>query len=255
MAQAAQFVYVYGVGAAGEASALSVRGVEDGEIRTVEHAGLVALVSPVSGGPLTAAREVRSHWRVLEEASAAATLLPVRFGTVLEGEQAVRERLLGPNAERLEQLLRELAGHVQLAVRAEYDEKLLMRDVVRGSPAVGELRERIRTLPDEAGYYERIRLGELVAGEVARRRSEDTGIAIELLEPVVAALKEEELRHPNSAFNLALLVRRDAQEVVGREVARLGERLGDRVALRFVGPLPPYSFADIELDAEAAAWA
>lgn len=248
-------VYVYGVGLAKDCAAVDVRGVEGGEVRPVEHRGLVALVSPVAGGALAAAREVRSHWRVLEEACGGATVLPVRFGTLLEDEQAVRERLLEPNAERLEHALRELSGRVQLSVRGDYDEERLMREVVAGSRAVAQLREHIKTLPNEAGYYERIRLGELVAGEIGQRRAEDTRIAIEMLEPVATAVREEEVRQPDSAFNLACLVERKRQDAFGKEVRRLADRLGDRVSLHYVGPLPPYSFADIELDPEAAAWA
>jgi hypothetical protein len=38
-------------------------------------------------------------------------------------------------------------------------------------------------------------------------------------------------------------------------VGRLREELGERVRLRYVGPLPPYSFAETDLSAGAAAWA
>ena len=58
-------------------------------------------------------------------------MLPVRFGTVLEGDRAVREQLLEPNAERLTELLDALAGRVQLTVKGDYDEERLLREVVR----------------------------------------------------------------------------------------------------------------------------
>jgi hypothetical protein len=35
-------------------------------------------------------------------------------------------------------------------------------------------------------------------------------------------------------------------------VAQLGVDLGDAIAIRYVGPLAPYSFAEAELTAEAA---
>src|SRR5215212_10337165 len=102
-------VYVYGVLAAEEQPRISPTGVEGAEVRTVEHAGVAALVSPVRASALDAAREVRAHWSVLGEASKRATVLPVRFGTVLGSEDEVRDRLLGANAERLATLLREVA--------------------------------------------------------------------------------------------------------------------------------------------------
>jgi gas vesicle protein GvpL/GvpF len=98
-------------------------------------------------------------------------------------------------------------------------------------------------------------LGELVAAEVGKRRADDTRLAIETLEPLAVAVKEEELKQLDSAFNLAFLVDRKGQDAFTRGVNGLAQALGDRVELRYVGPLPPYSFADIELDAEAGAWA
>ena len=50
------------------------------------------------GGALAAAREVRAHWRVLEAIAASTTVLPVRFGTVMASDEAVRADLLA--AER-----------------------------------------------------------------------------------------------------------------------------------------------------------
>jgi hypothetical protein len=247
-------VYVYGVASALDCPAISHAGVQGAKVRTIEHGGLVALVSPVRGGALAAAKEVRAHWRVLDDVCERVTVLPARFGTVMEGDEAVRERLLEPSAERLDALLRELSGRVQLCVKADYDEEHLMRDVVRRSPAVVELRKRLRGLPAEAGYYDRIRLGELVATEVEHHRGQDTRLALEALEPLAVGVKEEPLRSPDCVFNLAFLVERDGQAAFGKEVSALAQRFGERLELRYIGPLPPYSFADVELSAEAA-WA
>ena len=38
-------------------------------------------------------------------------------------------------------------------------------------------------------------------------------------------------------------------------VAALGDELGDRVTMRYVGPLPPYSFVDAELTPGSPQWA
>jgi hypothetical protein len=249
-------VYVYGVVPAAEPSPIKVPGVQDAEVRTVRHGGLAALTSHVQGETLVAAREVRAHWRVLDEASQDRTVLPIRFGTVLESEEAVREQLLEPNAERLEALLRGLAGCVQLSVKGSYDEERLLRDVVTRSPAIAELRDRLRTVPGEAGYYERIRLGELVASEIERRRGEDTRLVYGRLQPLAKDAIEEEGADPHAAFNLAFLVARDAQPEFSKAVSTLAKELGERIEIRFVGPLPPYSFASAELEsAGSEAWA
>ncbi|HKP90173.1 MAG TPA: GvpL/GvpF family gas vesicle protein [Thermoleophilaceae bacterium] len=248
-------VYVYGVTSASRGQSLEATGIEDSEVGVVEEGPLAALVSPMKGDALSAAREVRAHWRVLEDASRQATVLPVRFGTVMESGEAVRERLLAPNAERLATLLEELEGRVQLTVKGEYREEVLMREVVETSPSIAQLRERLRGLPEAAGYYDRIRLGEMVASEITQRSAEDSALARSRLDPVAIDTREGAQSSTETAFNLAFLVDRDRVDEFGRAVAALGSDLGERVALRFVGPQPPYSFADADLSAESASWA
>jgi Gas vesicle synthesis protein GvpL/GvpF len=248
-------VYVYGVLPGSDRAGVSVDGVEGAEVRTVEHAGLAALVSTLEADALAAAREVRAHWRVLEEASTSATVLPVRFGTVMDSDDDVRERLLEPNTGRLMELLDALAGRVQLNIKGDYDEQRLLREVVRASPGIAALRERLRGLPEAAGYYDRIRMGELVAAEVARRQEQDAALALARLDPMAVAARAEQPSSSNVAFNLAFLVEAGKVDTFSEAVGRLREELGERVALRYVGPLPPYSFAETDLSAGAAAWA
>jgi hypothetical protein len=248
-------VYVYGVLRAGDASAVSAAGVKGFPVRALCHASIAALVSDLDRGTLTAAREVRAHWSVLQEASAETTVVPVRFGTVLESDDAVRQQLLKPNADRLSDLLEKLQGRVQLSVKGEYDEERLLRDVVRTSPAVRTLRDRVQSLPDAAAYYERIRLGELVAAEVERHRAHDSRRALDKLEPLAVGAEVEALSGPHGAFNLAFLVERQRIDSFGIAVRELSDELGESVEVRYVGPLPPYSFAAADPETRSAAWA
>jgi hypothetical protein len=247
-------LYVYGVLAARDAAGVRVEGVAGAGVRTVTHGEIAALVSEVHGEALAAPREVRAHWRVLEEVSAKATILPVRFATVMESEDALREQLLEPRAERLSSLLEELAGHVQLSVKGLYEEERLLHDVVQGTPEIARVRAQVRNLPDSAGYYDRIRLGELVSAEVERRRRHDSTFALERLQGHAVAAREEEATGAQTAFNTAFLVERGRIDEFSRAVTSLREELSDRINLRYVGPLPPYSFVDSELDGSAA-WA
>ena len=128
----------------------------------------------------------------------------------------------------------------------------MLRGVVAASPKVAALRERIKNLPENAGYYERIRLGELVAAEVERRREADAARAIARLEPLAVAARSEGLGTPDAAFNLAFLVDREQLDAFSEAVTELITELGEQMTIRYVGPLPPYSFADAEPTAGVA---
>jgi hypothetical protein len=169
----------------------------------------------------------------------------------MESDDALVEQFLAPRHERLAGQLAELAGKVQLTVKATYEEERLLRGVVESSPAVAQLRERVRGRPEAATYYDRIKLGELVAGEMERARERDTALVLERLGPLAVATRAEAPSAPDGAVNAAFLVERTRVDEFSRAVAALESEVGERMKLRYVGPLPPYSFTE----EEEAAWA
>ena len=243
-------VFVYGVTAGSALPIPQIDGVDSARVGTLSHGAIAALVSPISRTELRAA-DVRAHWRVLERAFEHATVLPARFGTVMESEDAVRDRLLEPNEERLSGLLKTMDGLIQLNVKGRYDEEALLRGILHESRDLGRLRDRAErsgTLADQ------VNLGRQVEDEVERRRAMDSAAVRAALDGLAVSARDEPVRHPD-AFNIAFLVARDGMDAFGAGVARVREDLGDRIDIRFVGPVPPFSFADSELGAEERAWA
>lgn len=250
-------VYVYGVVAADAAPADSGEGVGGSPVRGIRYEAVAALVSEVAGDSLAAPREVRAHWRVLEDAAADTTVLPVRFGTVMESDDAVREHLLAPNAPQLSEVLERLAGTAQLNIKGFYDDERLLREIVASNAVVAQLAERVKELPEAATYYDRIRLGEAVAAEVERARELDTDLFLRRLDGLAMDATVAPPTAADAAVNIAFLVRRSEVDRFSAAVAELEEEFEDRMRLRYVGPLPPYSFADVELTSgtEDRSWA
>jgi Gas vesicle synthesis protein GvpL/GvpF len=239
-------VYVYGVVRASEKPTVGLAGVgpEGNPVRHVASSKVAAIVSDVGRVPLGRGRDIRAHWRVLDDAVSRATVLPLRFGTVMESDVAVRDDFLTPNEARLSARLTGLDGKVQMNVRGSYREEVLMRDVVDHSPAVRRLRARIQKLPKAAAYYDMIRLGELVAAEIERRSERDTGLALARLYELAVDSHIEGQTTKESGVNVAFLVERGRVDGFTAAVRRLQDEFGEAMRLRCVGPLPPYSFAD-----------
>ena len=95
----------------------------------------------------------------------------------------------------------------------------------------------------------------LFSGEVDARRHHDAQHALSALAPHAVEAREQAAGGEDGAFDLAFLVERDRIEAFSKAVMKLGDDVGDRIALRYVGPLPTYSFAETELDTGSAAWA
>jgi Gas vesicle synthesis protein GvpL/GvpF len=243
-------VHVYGVVRAKADLELLEEGV-----RLIAHRDLAALVSDLDRHDLKAVRVLRMHWRVLEAVSTSTTVLPVRFGTVMAGDRAVVEDFLEPSHDEIVAALADLTGKVQLTVKGVYEEDALMAGIVQGSPAIARLREQVRGVPDAAAYYKRIELGQRVAAEVERARERDAHQVLERLQPLALEARLEPPSTPDGAVNAAFLVEADRVHEFSEAVSTLSRELAGRIRLRYVGPLPPYSFAGDVATSRPSAWA
>jgi hypothetical protein len=229
-------VHVYGVVPA-SAPALETNGV-----RLIAHRDVAALVSDLEDEGPRAVSLLRAHWRILEEAASHTTVLPVRFGTVMADDSAVVEEFLEPSYDELAASLTDMTGKVQLTLKGFYEQDALMSSIVGRSPAIARLRDQVRSLPEAAAYYKRIELGQLVAAEVERARDRDAQEIVGRLQPLALETRLEAPTTAEGAVNAAFLVDTQQVDEFNRAVATLGRELAGRIRLRYVGPLPPYSF-------------
>jgi hypothetical protein len=230
-------VHVHGVIAAGDR-------VPPGA-RTLAHGDVVALVTDAAEHS-RAAGLVRAHWRLLDEAAREATVLPVRFGTAMAGDDAVVQEFLEPEHDRLAARLAALRGKVQMTVKGAYDERALLTAVLASSPEIARMQQRVKALPEEAGYYERIELGQRISREVEQLRERDAELVHQRLAPLAIASRRERPATLDGAVNAAFLIERSGLETFAGDADRLARELRGRIGLRCVGPLPPYSFTEEE---------
>jgi len=237
--------YVYGIVAPG-ASAPRGKGIRGKRVTLVAGEEAAALVSDVGEDQVRLGRdEVLVHARVLERALAQGTVLPMRFGIVMSGPQEIRDRLLDERAAELREQLTELEGKVEVRIRASYDEDTLLREVVRDDPEIAALQAAMRgRSEDDATYYERIRLGELVAAAVERRRHRDAQAIVEALSVVALAVEPGRTEHERVAVQASFLVERSRLAEFDEVLEAVAAGFAGRLRFKYTGPLPAHSFVE-----------
>lgn len=234
-------VYVYGVVGA-DAPAPEGTGIDRQLLRLVAADGLGAIVSDVPGAAPTFGREaLMAHSDVLKGALATATVLPMRFGVIMDGDGAVRDELLEPHHDQLVDQLERLDGCVELTLRATYEEAPLLREILATEPEI-----RAMHAGNRGSYLEQVRLGEMIAAAVDTRRRRDTEEIIARLAPLATDYQLGELRHERAALSASFLVPREGIEAFDAAVDGVGRNNRHRMRLRYTGPLPPHSFVNLE---------
>jgi hypothetical protein len=192
---------------------------------------------------------VEAHDRVLAELLGAGAVVPLRFGTVFASDEEVRDGLLGRHAHALADLLTRLAGHVQMTVRAYYVEDQLLRAVLARRPQLKARADALEGQPVFATQPQRIALGQAVAEAVEQQRALDHDMLVRELSAVAADIRSDRPASERQAASLQLLVTERDRPRLDAAVDRLAREHGARLSFRYVGPLPPYSFSDLALEA------
>lgn len=235
--------YVYGIVPA----AASVEDLQDkgmgGSVELMTDGSVGALVEAVDPArPLGRRRDLVAHSTVLNTMVERGPVLPMRFGSVVQGEDAVVGELLAPQRDHFVSLLDQVEDRVQLTVRARYVLDTVLAEVVAAEPEIAELRRRTAGLPEDATHYERIRLGELVAQEVDVRRQQDATAILDRLAPHAEDHVVREVSGMDDLAELAFLVRTDRQGDLEHAAEMLAEELDGRARLSLVGPMALYDF-------------
>jgi hypothetical protein len=246
--------YVYGIVPSGDVPSFEQRGVgEAGELRTVASGRIAAIVSTISAVPVRASRaNLMAHSDVLQEAIATSTVLPMQFGFVMASDDAVREELLEPRQAELEGLLEDMAGRVEMGVKAYYLEDALLRGIVTENRTIAEIREATRRLPGDAGYYQRIRLGELIVSAITTKREHDASHLLRRLHALAVKRVTETEIPERMVLKAWFLVERGRVRAFQRLVAELAEENSHSMQLTCLGPLPPYNFVRLAPAGKAA---
>ena len=235
-------VYVYGVVGA-DAVAPDCAGIDAEPLRLIGDDGLAALVSDVTQEPAFGRQALTAHSEVLEAVLATATVLPMRFGVVMEDDAAVREHLLAAHRDELLAQLDRLSGRVELTLRATYEEAPLLREILAEEPQIRDLHAQNA---GGGGYLDRVRLGEMIALAVDARRHRDAEQIMSLLAPLAEDYQLAEPRHERMALSASFLISREAISTFDAAVDDVALRQKHRMRLRYTGPLPPHSFVTLE---------
>ncbi|GAA2108249.1 GvpL/GvpF family gas vesicle protein [Actinomadura alba] len=235
--------YVYGVVPADAVVPEGLTGTDGNEVSLVRHGELAGVVSEIMPeGPLGTREDLLAHEHVVETLAKETTMLPLRFGAVVTSADAVVDEMLAPHHDWFADAIADLAGRMEYTILGTYVEETVLREVLEERPEARRLRENLRDLPEDAGYYERVRLGELVVQALEEKREVDTEELAQALAPYAVAVAPREAAGEDTAADVAFLVDDKDQRRFERAVDELGHEWSGRIRLRMIGPLAPYDF-------------
>jgi hypothetical protein len=241
-------LWIYGIGATAPGGAPLGEGVCGAAVQVLPVGGFHAIVSVApEEPPAQTRRHMLAHTAVLERATAAVDLLPVRFGSVAPDEAALG-RCLAAHAKELHAALGGIADSVELGLRASWKEGVVFKEILDADAGLRALRDKLQARPALETYQARIELGRRVEAALIQRREAECAALLKDLTPLTrrdVALRSAE---ESAVLHRAFLVRRAEEARFDEAVAALEARHGARIAFRYVGPVPPFNFVSLRAE-------
>lgn len=212
-------------------------------VRLVRSGALAAVVRDLPDDAAPCEDDARRYLDALIALLRGGPVLPIRFATLAPDEEAVRELLEGADDE-LAHRLDALDGLVEVRIQIDGDLAAELRAVVEASPALA--RARPEQLDD------RVRRGEQIGARLAERRDELGQRVLARLQPLAVAHTTVRSQSATEVSH-AYLIRAEALAEFDAAVQALRDDLGERYAIEYAGPLPPFEFTELSHDAQAPA--
>lgn len=185
------------------------------------------------------------------------TLVPLRFGLTAHNNTQVRE-VLEKAYVQLKIFLTKLMGKVEFVVQAFWALPQVLQDLAAQHEHIRQLQEQVSRPSLSLSTRQAQEIGRMLfeAAE-ARRKELASALHMHLLpwavdsvegvrKPVLANGKDSEVRQGSELiFNRSYLVDRAKESLFDTAVDQLGTRYRGDITFSYIGPLPPYSFANL----------
>lgn len=242
--------YIYAIIKAKEPQEFEVTSIGNrgDRVYTIHYDSLAAVVSssPIVKYPVSR-EHTMAHQKVLERVMEDFTLLPVRFCTIAEHEEDIKEKVLKARAGEFRKLLAEIKDKVELGGRAFWTNmQHIFAEIVSENKTISSLKERIeKEKSEQKAYADKIRLGEMVKNALEKKKNQEAEKLLLTLRPLAEDYRENRVLGDRNIFNTAFLVRQQQEYEFDQKVNQLQKELGERTKLKYFGPVPPYNFVEV----------
>jgi len=231
--------YLYGIISGGGDTALGIRGLVGASmVYNIAHDGLSCVVSDYTSGNLDTlpnkelARHLVMHQTVVEQVAKRHPILPFKFGTALADSDEVHQ-LLAQGHPQFSLTLFWIQGKVEVEVMATW--------------AGGQVFEESSAEPETLPVDETIPVEQTKASPPQLRQNYLERM-IGFLEPVSVDIQLRPIDPGGMAVSVAFLVEEANLEIFHERIKHLNALFYNQVDFQVIGPLPPYSFATVEIN-------
>lgn len=186
------------------------------------------------------------HERLNEQLMRDYDLIPMSFGIIAGSEEELR-KILERAFLQFKTALKRVSGKAEFVVQVFWDEKKALNELLESHPEIRKLKKEAESRGKILGMPLKIKMGKLIfeALEVKKREYADEiekSIFKEFPETVSGKHLVKDM-----VMNYSILIDRSRVSELDEKMNELSGRYGGTLQFKYIGPMPPYSFVNINL--------
>jgi hypothetical protein len=240
--------YLYAIIDSGDdARPLGLAGLDGAEVYAVAAGAVAAIVSDL---PLKKIRPERrklaAHHEVLKRLMQDHAVLPMAFGLVADGVDAV-QRVLRINRDTIAEQLARVRGRVEMGVRVAWDVPNIFEFALTAYPRLKDLRDLMFRGGRKPSHDEMIEIGRQFDRLITAEREESVEKVLDVIGDRCVEAVSNKPRDDHEVMNLACLVDRYGVAEFEQAIYEAARQFDEHYAFDINGPWPPHNFADLAL--------
>ena len=241
-------VYLYGIIDARDGLDVSNRGIDGGNVETIESDGLAAVVTRVACAKIRPQRaNLAVHNKLLHQLVEHQAVIPCAFGMVASGEEQLQEVLRANRDELLRELDR-FRGKVEMSLSVYWNTSNIFEFLVGANQDLKQMRDRVFRSGREPSMEERLELGRLFESLLRQCRERHTQQVIDTLSRYCTEIRRVDPGQEQMIMKLVCLVPKDWQARFEEGIQEAARAFDDHYNFKYSGPWAPFDFVDVTLD-------
>lgn len=226
---------------------LGKTGMDGAEIYAIGDNQVAAVVSDLPDKKVRPERRrLAAHHEVLKHLMAGHTVLPMAFGLIADGPEAV-QRILRLNANAFADQMHRVHGKVELGLRVSWDVPNIFEYALSIHPDLAALRDQVFRGGREPTQDDKIELGRAFEQTINDDREAHVDRVTQSLQTRCSEILNNKPRNEREVMNLACLVERSRVKDFEQAVVEAARSFDHHFAFDFNGPWPPHNFVEIEM--------
>ncbi|MBM4285538.1 MAG: GvpL/GvpF family gas vesicle protein [Deltaproteobacteria bacterium] len=241
--------YLYAIVAAPGEQTYDFPGIDGAPVYSIAKGRVAAVVSDVLNNRIRPERRhLAAQQGILKGLLFRAdAILPMAFGIIADGPQAI-QKILSRNHQTLLQQLHRVAGMVEMGLRVSWDVPNIFEYFVNTHPGLRAARDRFLGPYRNPSQEDQIELGRLFERLLNEDREAYTEKVEEILSHYCREIKQNQCRHESQVMNLACLVPRDGQDRFEEGVFAAAKLFDNNFTFDYTGPWAPHNFVELNLE-------